>query len=116
MNEYIKALKNWNNFDGRSRRRDFWMFILFNVIFFIVAEILDAILGTICVFTGIYGLAQIVPYIAVAIRRMHDIGKSGWWICINFVPLIGGLWFLYLAIQDSQAGVNEYGENPKGVM
>ena len=98
MKEYIDVLKKWKDFDGRARRREYWMFVLFMAIFAIVASIIDAILGTICVFV-----------------RMHDIGKSGWWLFITFVPVIGSLWYLFLTIQDGQPGSNQYGENPKGI-
>ena len=83
MKEYIDVLKKWKDFDGRARRREYWMFVLFMAIFAIVASIIDAILGTICVFVGIYYLAMLLPMIAVSIRRMHDIGKSGWWLFRN---------------------------------
>ena len=115
MKEYIDVLKKWKDFDGRARRREYWMFVLFMAIFAIVAGIIDAILGTICVFVGIYYLAMLLPMIAVSKRRMHDIGKSGWWLFITFVPVIGSLWYLFLTIQDGQPGSNQYGENPKGI-
>lgn len=62
----------------------------------------------------IYALAVLVPGIAVAIRRMHDIGRSGWWILISLVPLIGSIWFIVLAALPSQLGPNKYGPNPYG--
>lgn len=67
MKEYIDVLKKWKDFDGRARRREYWMFVLFMAIFAIVAGIIDAILGTICVFVGIYYLAMLLPMIAVSI-------------------------------------------------
>lgn len=115
MKEYIDVLKKWKDFDGRARRREYWMFVLFMAIFAIVAGIIDGILGTVCVFVGLYYLAMLLPMIAVSVRRMHDIGKSGWWLFITFVPVIGSLWYLFLTIQDGQLGSNQYGENPKGV-
>lgn len=115
MKEYIDVLKKWKDFDGRARRREYWMFVLFMAIFAIVAGIIDGILGTVCVFVGLYYLAMFLPMIAVSVRRMHDIGKSGWWLFITFVPVIGSLWYLFLTIQDGQPGSNQYGENPKGV-
>ena len=115
MKEYIDVLKKWKDFDGRARRREYWMFVLFMAIFAIVVGIIDGILGTVCVFVGLYYLAMLLPMIAVSVRRMHDIGKSGWWLFITFVPVIGSLWYLFLTIQDGQSGSNQYGENPKGV-
>ncbi len=115
MNEYVKVMKSWKDFSGRARRREFWMFVLFCAIFAIVASIIDAIIGTNGLIGGLFILIVIVPSIAVSVRRLHDVGKSGWWYFINFIPLIGGLWFLYLTILEGQQGTNEYGPNPKEV-
>lgn len=89
------------------------------MLFAIAAVILDNILGLAFDNTGygviysLYSLAMLVPSLAVAVRRLHDVGKSGWWIFINLVPLIGSIWFLILMLQDSQPGENQYGPNPK---
>ena len=69
MKEYIDVLKKWKDFDGRARRREYWMFVLFMAIFAIVAGIIDGILGTVCVFVGLYYLAMLLPMIAVSVRR-----------------------------------------------
>jgi uncharacterized membrane protein YhaH (DUF805 family) len=61
-------------------------------------------------------LAVLVPSLAVMIRRLHDIGKSGWWFFISFIPLIGSIWLLVLLVTDSQPGENQYGPNPKGTV
>lgn len=58
---------------------------------------------------------HLIPTIAVSVRRMHDIGKSGWWVLIAFVPLIGWIWYLILCCTDSQPGDNQYGPNPKNI-
>ena len=119
MNWYLTVLKKYAVFSGRARRKEYWMFVLFNIIFFIVAIILDNVLGTAIEDVGyglfyiLYALAVIIPSLAVAVRRLHDIGKSGWWIFISLIPIIGGIWFIVLAATDSQAGENEYGPNPK---
>jgi len=90
------------------------------VIISIVLSIIDAILGTpgaeggAGLLSGIYSLAVLIPSIAVAIRRLHDTGRSGWWILISLVPLIGTIVLLVFTVQDSQPGDNEYGPNPKG--
>ena len=95
------------------------MFVLFNIIFFIVAIILDNISGTNIenlgygLFYILYTLAIIIPSLAVAVRRLHDTGKSGWWIFISLIPLIGGIWLLVLLVTDSQPGENQYGPSPK---
>ncbi len=115
MNEYVKVMKSWKDFSGRARRREYWMFVLFNVIFGIVANIIDGIIGTNGLIGGLYSLVVLVPALAVSVRRLHDVGKSGWWILICLVPVIGALYFLYLTILEGQQGTNEYGPNPKEV-
>lgn len=90
------------------------MFVLFNVIFGIVASIIDGIIGTNGLIGGLYSLVVLVPALAVSVRRLHDVGKSGWWILICLVPVIG-VYFLYLTILEGQQGTNEYGPNPKEV-
>lgn len=119
MNWYLTVLKKYAVFSGRARRKEYWMFVLFNIIFTIVAVILDNVLGTAIENVGyglfyiVYGLAVIIPALAVTVRRLHDSGKSGWWIFISLVPIIGGIWLLVLLVMDSQAGTNQYGPNPK---
>ena len=119
MNWYLTVLKKYADFSGRARRKEYWMFVLFNILFSIVATGLDYLLGTVWedagigLFTILYALAIILPALAVAVRRLHDIGKSGWWLFITFVPLVGSIWYLVLLATDSQPGENEYGPNPK---
>jgi uncharacterized membrane protein YhaH (DUF805 family) len=114
MNWYIDALKNYANFQGRAQRKAYWMFVLFWFIAAGIAAILDNVLGTNGAIFGLYALGTLVPFIALAVRRLHDIGKSGWWYLIQLVPVIGGIWFLVLTVTDSQTGSNQYGPNPKG--
>ena len=107
MNWYIDALKNYAVFSGRSRRKAFWMFWLFDTIFTIIAMGIDEKMGSKAgVLVLIYTLATIIPYIAVSIRRMHDTGHSGWWILFPVVNL-------FFLCRDSQLGENKYGPNPK---
>lgn len=94
------------------------MFVLFNILIAIVLAILDTLLGFTTesgfgVLGLIYALAILIPGIAVAIRRLHDTGRSGWWILIGLVPLIGFIVLLVFYVQDSIPGDNEYGPNPK---
>ena len=97
------------------------MFVLFNMIFSVIAMILDNVLGIAMEgigygpLYGIYLLAIILPSLAVAVRRLHDIGKSGWMILISLIPLIGGIWLLVLLVTDSNPGDNQYGPNPKEI-
>ena len=119
MNWYLKVLKQYADFSRRARRKEYWMFVLFNMIFAIVAAILDNVLGIAMEGTGygplygIYALAVLIPGLAVAVRRLHDVGKSGWMILITLIPLIGAIWLLVLLVTDSNLGENQYGQNPK---
>ena len=122
MQWYIDVLKKYAVFDGRARRKEYWMFVLFNVIASIILSILDKILGldfgsgstsSSGWLSTIYSLAVLLPTIGVAIRRMHDTNRSGWWILINLVPCIGWIWFIVLAAQEGVAGDNQYGPDPK---
>ncbi len=121
MNWYLKVLKKYADFSGRARRKEYWMFVLFNIIFMITAIILDNILGIAIKgigygpLYGLYGLVLFIPSLAVSIRRLHDVGKSGWMILITFIPLIGGIWLLAIMLTDSNSEENKYGKNPKGI-
>jgi uncharacterized membrane protein YhaH (DUF805 family) len=121
MNWYLKVLKQYADFSGRARRSEYWYFVLFNMIFAIVAVVLDNILGTAIEgvgygpIYGLYVLAVLVPGLAVAVRRLHDVGKSGWMFLIVLIPLIGAIWLLVLGFTDSQPGTNKWGPNPKEI-
>lgn len=120
MNWYLEVLKKYAVFSGRARRQEYWMFILFNLIFTFVAMFLDYILGT-AFGSGTYGviyllyvLAVFIPSLAVSVRRLHDVGKSGWFYFIVLIPFIGAIWLLVLACTEGQHGPNQYGDDPKG--
>ncbi len=124
MNWYIKVLNNYAQFNGRARRSEYWYFVLFNVLFAFIAMGLDNILGTTFemgygvtspygyVYV-IYGLAVFIPGLAVSVRRLHDVGKSGWMFLICLIPIVGAIWLLVLLFTESQAQTNKWGENPK---
>lgn len=119
MSWYLGCWKKYATFSGRARRKEYWMFVLFNVIVAAVLGIIGTILdnatgaGVITmILSGLYSLAIIIPSIAVAVRRLHDTGRSGAWWFISFVPVIGGIWFIVLMFLDS-VGDNQYGPNPK---
>jgi uncharacterized membrane protein YhaH (DUF805 family) len=120
MNWYLKVLRQYVDFSGRARRKEFWMFALFNIIFGTVAVILDEVYGTTFgiesmhgVFDLIYSLAVLLPGLAVGIRRLHDIGKSGWYCLFALIPIVGWIILLIWYCEDSQAGENRWGVNPK---
>lgn len=106
------VLENYANFNGRARRREYWMFILVNTIITIVLAIVDSVCGLTFgagesgILRTIYGLVVFLPGLAAAVRRMHDVDKSGWFILIPFYNL-------YLACQEGIAGSNQYGVDPK---
>lgn len=112
MEWYIKVLKNYANFSGRARRKEYWMFFLCNSIIQVLLVMIDLKTGTGMLF-GLYAVAVIMPGFSVGVRRLHDIGKSGWWMFITFVPIIGGILLLVYLCKDSQQEENSYGPNPK---
>lgn len=118
MNWYLEVLKKYAVFSGRARRAEYWYFVLFNVIVSIVLAVIDIILGTggdtgVGILGALYSLAVMLPGLGVSVRRLHDIGRSGWWLLLGIIPIIGGLILLYWAIQDSESGANQYGPYPK---
>lgn len=121
MNWYLKVLREYANFNGRARRTEYWMFSLFIFISYIVLSIISGVLNNVFgtdIFAGLivlYMLFIIVPSIAVVVRRLHDVGKSGWFLLIGIIPLIGSIWIFVLSVTDSDHGPNEYGDNPKGI-
>ena len=119
MKWYLLVLKKNAGFNGRSRRKENCMIDMFKIIFAIIAVAIDYTLGTTygdfgygIVYT-LYALAVLIPGLAVTVRRLHDIGKSGWMILVGFIPIIGAIWLIILTVTDSQPGENEYGPNPK---
>jgi uncharacterized membrane protein YhaH (DUF805 family) len=105
MNYYFKVLKNYATFSGRARRKEYWMFALFNIIFAFVFGFVCGLIG-VPDLAQLYSLAILLPSIAVGVRRMHDVGKSGWFILIPIYNLI-------LACTEGAKGENEYGADPK---
>ncbi|MFF9360870.1 MULTISPECIES: DUF805 domain-containing protein [Streptomyces] len=112
MHWYVDVLKKYAVFSGRARRQEYWMFFLFNLIITIVLAIVDAALDT-QVLQLVYGLAVLIPGLAVAVRRLHDTGRSGWWILISLIPLVGFIILLVFLASEGKPEANEYGPNPK---
>jgi uncharacterized membrane protein YhaH (DUF805 family) len=115
----IEAFKKYAVFRGRSRRKEYWYFVLFTLIISVALSIVDVLIGTwypsssIGLLSGIFSLAILIPSIAVSVRRLHDIGRTGWWVLIGLVPIIGPIVLIVFAIMDSESGGNQYGANPK---
>lgn len=109
---YIKCIRQFADFKGRARRKEFWMFALVNFVVSLVITIVGSIIGTTLLST-IYSLAILLPSLGVGVRRLHDVGKSGWYMLASLIPVIGWIWLLILVVQDSQPGDNQWGPNPK---
>lgn len=114
MNWYLGALKKYAVFSGRAQRTEFWMFCLFNIIIAIGLGIVEGILGSPAILSSLYSLAVLIPGIAVTVRRLHDTDRTGWWVLIGLIPMIGALVLLVFAVLDSNPGENRFGPNPKG--
>ena len=120
MNWYLEALRKYATFEGRARRKEYWFFILFNVLAVVVLGIIDVVLGTssketgLGLLSGLYLLAVLLPALAVTVRRLHDTDRSGWWILINFIPVIGAFVLLIFTLLDGTPGSNRFGPSPKG--
>lgn len=121
MNWYLNVLKKYAVFNGRAQRKEYWLFVLFNLIISIVLAFVDGKMGFFNPEIGIgtlgtiYGLAVLLPAIGVSIRRLHDTERSGWWLLIGLIPLIGAIVLIVFFVLDSTHGSNEYGPNPKGI-
>ena len=122
MNWYLQVLKKYAVFSGRARRKEYWMFTLVSTIFSIIAMIIDNILGAsiegtgLGIFNILYSLAVLTPSYVVLVRRLHDVGKSGWMILIGLIPIIGPILVLVLTVTDSNPDENKCGPNPKEIL
>ncbi|MCL1142629.1 DUF805 domain-containing protein [Shewanella gaetbuli] len=120
MEWYLKVLKNYFGFSGRARRKEYWMFVLISTVISIVLSLVDLGIGTFDEETGsgllstIYGLAVLIPTIAVSFRRLHDTNHSAWWLLIVLIPFLGALFLLIVFCFDSKED-NQYGPNPKAI-
>ncbi|WP_232667461.1 DUF805 domain-containing protein [Pseudonocardia sp. TRM90224] len=125
MGWYLKVLKQYADFRGRARRTEYWMFTLVTVLVAVVLSVLDHALfgavtfGSVGEITGlgwlyvIYMVATLIPSLAVSVRRLHDIDRSGWWVLIGFVPLVGFIVQLVFAVTEGTRGANRFGPDPK---
>lgn len=119
-NWYLEPLKKYAEFSGRARRKEYWVFFLFNTIVQLVLGLLEGLLGIapnmkMSILAVMYRFAVLVPGIAVSVRRLHDTDRSGWWLLVAPIPLIGPILLLAFMLQDGTLGENQYGENPKGL-
>ncbi len=117
MQWYLAVLKNYVGFSGRARRTEYWMYTLINAIIIVILSVLGAIphLGFFLILGYLYELGILLPSVAVTVRRLHDTNKSGWWILIGLIPLVGGIVLLIFTVLPGDRGPNRYGDDPKGV-
>lgn len=121
MNWYFHCLTKFAEFKGRAQRKEYWYFVLISIVIFVALNIVDHSIGTVVsksgigLFSGFYSVVVFIPNIAVSIRRLHDTNRTGWWILVNFIPLIGLLILLVFFVLDSTPGDNRFGPNPKSV-
>lgn len=119
MNWYVKCLRQYTDFTGRARRKEYWMYTLFNVIIVALLAGIDYLLGwfsieyRIGVLSGIYYLAVLLPGLAVCVRRLHDIGKSGWYYLLGLIPIVGPIILLVYYCTEGDRFENAWGEDPK---
>ena len=119
MSLFVEALKKYAVFSGRSRRKEYWYFVLFVVIISIALSLIDSLIGAYDRSSGagllstIFSLAILIPSIAVSVRGLHDIDRTGWWVLISLVPLIEWIVLLVFRVQDGTPGTNRFGPNPK---
>ena len=119
MKWFLMVLKKYAEFSGRAQRAEYWFFTLFYLIFFLALSLIDGAAGLFNLeygfglLGGLFALAMIIPSIAVTVRRLHDTSRSGWWLLISLIPLIGGIVLLVFVCLDSTPGTNAYGPNPK---
>ena len=124
MKWFIKVLRHYADFSGRARRKEYWMFALFNAVFWFawifLAIFVSKMTGTadwnvalvLNIASILYMTVMLLPGMAVA-RRLHDQDKSGWWLLVGLIPLVGGIWLFILMVTEGQSGDNRYGPNPK---
>jgi uncharacterized membrane protein YhaH (DUF805 family) len=119
MQWFVMAMKNFLQFSGRSRRSEYWYFVLFYVPIHFVFAFIDISLGWVRTgsgigpLSGLLTLVMFLPNLALSIRRLHDTGRSGWWILIGFVPIVGVIALIVFYATEGEAGTNAYGPNPK---
>ncbi|MEI9992908.1 MAG: DUF805 domain-containing protein [Rhizomicrobium sp.] len=105
--------QHYFDFNGRARRAEFWWYVLVYVIAEVILGVLQSILGVGQALTSLFGLALFLPSLGVSVRRLHDIGRSGWWFLISVIPVVGWILIIYWYAQPGTVGANEFGADPK---
>jgi len=117
MDWFLLGFKRYLEFNGRSRRKEFWMFYLFNVITSITLSLIDVSFSLqvngINFLSTLLVIITVIPWLALSVRRLHDINKSGLFLLLYFLPVIGWIWLFILLIKNGDIGPNKYGSDPK---
>lgn len=115
MEQYLSTFKKYVEFDGRATRSEYWTFVLVNMVIGSLLGMISPMVGDSSGLLGsLFSLLVFLPSVAVGVRRLHDLGKSGWMMLLMLLPVIGWLWLLILFVLAGQAGENAYGPDPKG--
>jgi len=119
MNWYLTVLKRYGVFVGRARQAEFWWFFLINLVITVALVFVDQLTGTFNVeggyglLSGLYTLLVLLPTLAVGVRRLHDTGRSGWWLLVGLIPVIGTIILLALFVLEGTVGTNRFGPDPR---
>ena len=118
MEWFFAAFKRTFEIRGRSRRKEYWLYSLFSIVITLLLLVIDSVFGLFIddetgVLSTLFLIGTFITSLTVTIRRLHDIGRSGWWILLNFIPFIGTIVIFVFTVLDSEPGSNKYGENPK---
>ncbi|CBG91462.1 DUF805 domain-containing protein [Citrobacter rodentium] len=114
MNWYLDVLRQYSVFTGRARRKEYWMFVLINMIVSAIINVIQSVVGMDAPYISmLYSLAVLLPSIAVAVRRLHDTERSGWWLLLSLIPIIGTIVIIVFLCQHGTAGSNRFGADPK---
>ena len=119
MDWYLDVLKNkYATFSGRAHRKEYWMFLLINLVVSVALALIDSLIGSVSesgmgLLSSVYSIGVLIPSLALSVRRLHDIGRTGWWVLISIIPVIGAVVLLVFMLLDSEPGSNRYGANPK---
>ncbi|ARA94738.1 DUF805 domain-containing protein [Rhodothermaceae bacterium RA] len=120
MTWYLQALRKYAVFRGRARRKEYWLYGLWVFLLYLVLLVVDVMIGTyvdeaaVGLISTLFVLAHALPSLAVTVRRLHDTDRSGWWVLLGLIPIIGSLILLIFTLQDGTPGANRYGPDPKG--
>ena len=122
MEWFVEAMRKYAVFKGRARRKEYWWFLLVYILVSVVLTVLDGIIGQydaqsgMGLLSGLFALGTFLPALAVAVRRLHDTDRSGWWVLITLVPLVGLLVFVFFMARSGTAGDNRFGTDPKAAV